>query len=369
MVGRGMKLRWPTLLILGGMLLGGCSLGKVSQPFEDDFEGDCNWPQQESDVYVLDCADGEYHLQSKKDQGQAARIGFKETYSWVRVEADGRASAPDAAFGIGCWTSDGKHGYVFGVGRDGSWVIIKDEAGESLEALESGGSDAIDVVEGSNRLRADCAILPSQAKLRFVVNGVEVAVAHDAEPVSSFGSFGFDVVLGTDAYFDNAAARELDADEALALENAEEGVAGGALAPVESPETLYEEDFSQAADSWPDDKDAGFVDGRYRLRTPRDDSVLVITQDLPLSAARVRIDVDTVQDSPGTGQEHGVSCLSNGTTGYSFALQPDERAWRISRIGPTSAEELRAAAEVPAIRKPPGRNHLRALCEVADGQA
>ena len=343
-------------------------MGRVSLPFSDDFEGGCKWPEEESERFLLDCANGSYHLWSKKDRGQAAQLGFKDSYSWVRVQADGRASAEDAAFGIGCWTSDGKQGYIFAVGRDGSWAVVRDSVDAGPQVLESRGSDAIVVNERSTRLRADCAVLKLQAKLRFAVNGEVLAVVDDDDPVSSFGSFGFDAYSGTDAYFDNATARELEIDEALALEKAEEGVAEPAPSPVEPVETLVVEDFSQASSSWPDDKEAGFAQGRYRLRTPRDGSALVISQKVPLTVFRLQIDVDATQVTRGTGQQHGVSCLTRGGDGYSFALQPDERRWRISRVSAGGVEELMSSADVPAVRRPPKRNHLQTICDVFEGQ-
>lgn len=50
-------------------------------------------------------------------------------------------------------------------------------------------------------------------------------------------------------------------------------------------------------------------------------------------------------------------------------IVPDERQWRISKLRSTRIDELASGLNKAAVRMPPARNVLRALCETDGTQA
>jgi hypothetical protein len=350
-------------------LVGGCSLKGLSLPLEDDFAGTCQWPEHEDEEALRDCADGTYRLRAKNDTPQMSWTGLSSESKTLRFEAVAAGTSTpvsDATFGIGCFDSKGEHGYGLAVARDDSFAILYMTS--RLKDWRVLAEGQVKVRDGDNILRLDCVTSDSEATLDGFLNGQAIAVAKDPHPVSSFRALALFVGGETEGSFDDASARELSDEDSLAIAAQTATTVEPPAPPPPPPRVVYEEDFSRKSDLWPNDKSAGYSDGGFRLRVHGDTGV-VITQNLTEAVTNLRIDVDARQPKRDTKQEHGLSCLLDGETGYSFAIQPDTRLWRISSYSTSSIDELTSGIDDPSIRRAPRQNHLRGVCAIgSDGR-
>jgi hypothetical protein len=124
----------------GVVVLAACSgpdLDGSALPFEDDFSGECRWPEEENANVSLRCAFDAYAVVLKRPSQQSAEVDLDAAAEAIRVEADAKVirgapspSAPTgtAVFGLGCW-EDEEQGYVFRTFVDGTFEIAR-EGGE-----------------------------------------------------------------------------------------------------------------------------------------------------------------------------------------------------------------------------------------------
>jgi hypothetical protein len=205
-------------------------------PIRDDFQGECNWPQETTDNDEVSCAEGQYKVVIT-EAGKSSWIPrrTKQGYRAVSVGAKttllAQLGGEDVALhGVGCWGSgrgDPVSGYVFaltalGDGSRGYLIARQNEADPELkenplrmEVLVDKGSDSLPPSGTASDLRGECRKAGDSVELTLYVDGKKVAEAtdtKDASAINAFGAYGFIAFAskpGTDFRYDDFVAEEL----------------------------------------------------------------------------------------------------------------------------------------------------------------
>lgn len=171
--------------------------------FEDNFSSQIGgWPTGTTDrgdefSYV----DGKYRILIKIKEGQVgagqiAGIPFAgRRFHTLVVEADAvqQLGPPGALHGVICGTSPAEL-YFFLISLDGSYFIVRDDAGTASADLLGSGRLSVPIrgIGEANRIRAQCVGSEQEAMLTLSVNGEKVAEAR-GQRGESFDRAGFTV--------------------------------------------------------------------------------------------------------------------------------------------------------------------------------
>jgi hypothetical protein len=316
------------LLIVPLIASAGCSLGSSALPIKDDFNGSCQWPEEESAEGSADCVDGRYLVRTKRAATLPATVSFDEHVSAVLVQADAKLSSSHVGgYGAGCWTAGDSDsaispGYFVAVASDGSYAIAHNGASGDWHALVSRGPGALELRPGTNKIRAECVRHEDATTVVLSLNGARIAVAEDPHGEGDFGRVGFVVVTdqgGTEVSFDNAEARELSEEEARTTAamkaTAEEGAGHLPLA----------DDFSDRGSGWIarqySDVSFEYADDAYRMTLIKPKPQLSLLT-LPAGADAVAVDATAARKTGLSSAWMGVACYSSETVGYALAVSP-----------------------------------------------
>lgn len=184
--------------------------------FADDFEGACRgWSTDRNERVAFSCADRAYRvLVRNPDRPQHSRM-FDRAQAGLSVEADAVLVRPRKGefefHGVTCWASR-TVGYLFVLGPDGSYAILKEDVARGhRHFLKQGQTEhALPGVGVRNRIRGDCEAAGGIVELALFINGDRVAVVRDKEAHRSFNGFGLFVGTserGTEVRFDNVLVR------------------------------------------------------------------------------------------------------------------------------------------------------------------
>jgi hypothetical protein len=337
----------------------GCSLGGSSAlPYEDDFSGDCGWPQKETSVVSAGCADGEYHVRVKQERNQVVSLGFGQHVDALRFETeasleDGPSGPNDfVGYGVGCWTGDETTeeggpdgpGYFFVVAPDGSYAIGRDPGhSREQELLVGRSAGALELRPGVNRIAGDCVLGDEGTTLVLRLNGDEVAVAKDPRGKEDFAWIGFVVATSAgdaEVRFDDIDARELSEDDARAA-------AARTPTPEESPTGLpVVDDFSDPSTGWATGEDElvslAYADGAYRMRLKKSSPQWSLAPVDP-SVEGLSVAATGTKVTGAEATELGVVCYASEEEGYIFAVNPSG-GWEILKETPDDVVPLKSGA-------------------------
>ncbi|MGH3033137.1 MAG: hypothetical protein ACRDON_01090 [Gaiellaceae bacterium] len=341
-----------TVLLAASLALAACStseLGGSELPLEEDFSGDCEWPDEESAQSIIGCFGETYRIIVKGDYGQLSLYGLGTNTDALHFEADGRVvrgpGPPFAVsrylnYGVGCWADDDR-GYVLSVSADGSSAILRDQPDTDRFELLAEERNATRE-RRTGRLAADCVARDGVTTLVLSVDGEEVLVARDENGYEAFGSVGFllDASEEAEVRFDEAAARELSAEAATAA-RAREPTPPSAGLPLR-------DDFSNPASGWATAEE-GFVVLKYeaggyrmRLRAGGPQWSLFRTGE---QVDGIAVAASARKEAGPQSTAFGVACYAGGENGYVFVLSPQGGYEILKEGGP---ELLRVLEEGPA---------------------
>jgi hypothetical protein len=171
--------------------------------FNDDFTSSRFWSDDRGGSFRLDYASGGYRITNDviSDIVYSTRT---DSYGAVRVEATAqRLMGPlDSYFGVVCNFVNGGNYYLFAVGPDGWYGIVKKQASQTI-IMKEGMDQSGTIQAGTNAVtvRGDCY----SGQLVLYVNGVQMATVRDLSFTG--GSVGLGVGTrktgGAQILFDN----------------------------------------------------------------------------------------------------------------------------------------------------------------------
>lgn len=178
--------------------------------FQDDFSNPrSGWEILDTEYGSVGYDQGGYLVKSLIENEYMWGLAGK-TFGNVQVDVDTavQQTVTDGmdAYGVDCRVQENGDGYGFRITSDGWVAISKYENSESSQVVDWFESTAIYTDGRANHLTAIC----NGSKLKFLVNGIEVAEAEDgtfADGDIALSALGFDI--GTvSVLFDNLVARQ-----------------------------------------------------------------------------------------------------------------------------------------------------------------
>jgi len=169
----------------------------------DDFTTSKFWADERGGSYRLHYATGGYQI-TNEVVGDIIYSTRTETYGSVRVEATAqRISGPlDSYFGVVCNFLNGGNYYLFAVGPDGWYGIVKNQSSQTIILKE--GMDTTGTFQaGTNpvTVRGDCY----NGQLALWVNGVQMLTTRDLSFTGGSAGLGVGArkTSGVSVLFDN----------------------------------------------------------------------------------------------------------------------------------------------------------------------
>ena len=222
-------MKYKSIFVLAGLLalaLPACSLDLGGNPtpvsnaitvptsastndvlFQDDFSNsDSGWETGDYSGDTLSYLNGTYDIYSQSE-GSVLWGVAGQNFTDLVLDVDAtQVSGPEDnnnAYGVYCRRTgeDYSDAYAFFISGDGYYSIIKITGGEFTPLVDWDTSDAINLGDASNHLKASCV----GDELTFWVNGTQVADTHDSTYTSGDIALaaGSMETTGTEVQFDN----------------------------------------------------------------------------------------------------------------------------------------------------------------------
>jgi hypothetical protein len=376
------------VLVCAVLMAASCSGGvEVGLPYSDDFSGDCKWAEAENDLAEAACTDGAYVLRLKKPGQEGSAVFLSKPVEALRVEADARVlNEPSAdpeeftTFAIGCFSGEETNddggpagpGYIFGVTREGGYVVLRDPGGaEDREVLDDGEAGSLQLdADGVTTITGDCVRRTADVLLVLHVNGQRVEVVDDRRQESFRW---IDVAAATNAaaaevQFDNVKARAIDPSAVEASREKE------TLVPARSFRVVYRDSFDRKRPTWPVEKRSAYVTGyakeAYEVAFKKPFNGIDFGRDVDISEElRIEVDVSSPTAKPGNEYEVGLTCGSGEEASYMFIIRPDSGFAAIRREHENALDQgLAGQFADDVIKRPPATNKLQAVCSATNGR-
>lgn len=157
----------------------------ASTLFEDDFsESGGGWPTEKSDAVTMAYHEGGMRIETLGERVTAAPAApISKSSDSVSVSVTASLDDGEGLYGLFCkMDTRRENGYVFTLGSNGEYVIVKARNGEPITLKESG--QRLPVIHSAptpNKIRVDCQKKRRATVLRLVVNDALVVVLTDRD--------------------------------------------------------------------------------------------------------------------------------------------------------------------------------------------
>ncbi len=309
--------------------------------YQDDFTNPASgWPEEKFDNYFIGYHEPEYyHVEItspsyKTTVFEPEKQSFGDASIETKVFTNSKKTSETGDFTYGvAFRRSGDQYYAFTISpRSQKWSVLKSTS-TSLDVLAEGSETGINALDVEDVLRVDA----QGSNFALYINNKLVGQTSDSDYAS--GEAGFFVqtldAANIHIHFDTLVIQKLKAPQPLAS-------------------SLYQDDFTNPASGWPEEKFDNYFIGYHEpeyyhveITSPNYKTTVFEPEKKNFSDASVETKVFTnSKKTSETGDfDYGVAFRRSGDQYYAFAISPRTKQWQVLKSSSTSLTALAEGTE------------------------